>query len=139
MPRQTRAAIINELNKSIDEELPFRLLYTLLASATNADGTAFALPVDTAFVAALVPRGYQQPVVPVTATAITPLVPPAGATRVTIIPSVAIRWRDDGVAPTSTVGMPLAAGAPLDYSGSLAAFRFIAQGVAPGVLDVSFY
>jgi hypothetical protein len=29
----------------------------------------------------------------------------------------AIRWRDDGVAPTATVGYPLAVGAELRYTG----------------------
>lgn len=50
----------------------------------------------------------------------------------------AVRWRDDGVAPTSTVGMPLAVGVPLQYDGDLTKIRFIQQ-VATGIINVSYY
>lgn len=49
-----------------------------------------------------------------------------------------VRWRDDGVAPTGTVGMPLAAGVTLQYDGDLSQVRFIQQ--APGaILNISYY
>jgi len=50
----------------------------------------------------------------------------------------AVRWRDDGVAPTSTVGMPLAVGVPLQYDGDLTKIRFIQQ-AATGIINVSYY
>ena len=50
----------------------------------------------------------------------------------------AVRWRDDGVAPTSTVGMPLAVGVPLQYDGDLTKIRFIQQ-IATGIINVSYY
>jgi hypothetical protein len=50
----------------------------------------------------------------------------------------AVRWRDDGVDPTTTVGMPLAVGATLLYDGDLNKIRFIAQ-VAGGIINSSFY
>lgn len=50
----------------------------------------------------------------------------------------AVRWRDDGVAPTATVGMPLAVGATLLYDGDLAKIQFIAQ-VTGGIINSSFY
>jgi predicted hotdog family 3-hydroxylacyl-ACP dehydratase len=50
----------------------------------------------------------------------------------------AIRWRDDGVNPTATVGYPLAVGAELRYDGNLPAIRFIEQ-TASAVLNVSYY
>lgn len=50
----------------------------------------------------------------------------------------AVRWRDDGVAPTSTVGMPLAVGIPLQYDGDLKNIKFLEQ-VAGAVLNISYY
>jgi hypothetical protein len=50
----------------------------------------------------------------------------------------AIRWRDDGIDPTATVGMPLAAGATLQYDGDLTRIRFIEQ-TASAKVNVSYY
>jgi len=56
-----------------------------------------------------------------------------------IAPGVqAVRWRDDGVAPTATVGMPLAVGASLSYDGDLARIRFF-ETTASAVLNISYY
>jgi len=49
-----------------------------------------------------------------------------------------VRWRDDGTAPTATVGMPLAVGVPLAYDGPLANIQFIEQ-TASAILNVSYY
>lgn len=50
----------------------------------------------------------------------------------------AVRWRDDGVAPTTSVGMPLAAGVTLQYDGDISRVRFIQQ--TPGAkLNISYY
>lgn len=49
-----------------------------------------------------------------------------------------VRWRDDGVAPTSTVGMPLAAGVTLQYDGDLSKIQFIEQ-AASAKLNISYY
>ena len=49
-----------------------------------------------------------------------------------------VRWRDDGVAPTATVGMPLAAGVTLQYDGDLTKIRFIQQ-TAGAILNISYY
>ena len=51
----------------------------------------------------------------------------------------AVRWRDDGVAPTATVGMPLAVGDVLEYTGgNLKQLRFIEQ-TASAKLNISYY
>jgi hypothetical protein len=65
---------------------------------------------------------------------------PEGTAFVRIVPEAqAIRWRDDGTAPTTTVGQPLAVGAELIYYGKgLKNFRVIGQ-VANAVLNVTFY
>jgi hypothetical protein len=50
----------------------------------------------------------------------------------------AVRWRDDDVDPTASVGMPLAAGVTLQYDGDLTKIRFIEQ-TASAKLNVSYY
>jgi hypothetical protein len=49
-----------------------------------------------------------------------------------------VRWRDDGTAPTSSVGMPLAIGVPLQYDGDLTRIKFIQQS-ATGIINISYY
>jgi hypothetical protein len=49
-----------------------------------------------------------------------------------------VRWRDDGTAPTSTVGMPIAIGVPFQYDGDLTKVRFIQQS-ASAILNISYY
>lgn len=50
----------------------------------------------------------------------------------------AVRWRDDGVAPTTTVGMTLAVGDELRYDGDLKGIRFI-EVTAGAILNISYY
>lgn len=50
----------------------------------------------------------------------------------------AIRWRDDGVAPTASTGMPLAVGVEMVYHGPLSKLQFIEQS-ASATLNASFY
>lgn len=52
--------------------------------------------------------------------------------------SQAIRWRDDGVAPTASVGMQLAAGDTLEYRGNLNAIQFFEES-ASAELNISYY
>lgn len=64
---------------------------------------------------------------------------PPGTGLCLIIPETqGVRYRDDGVNPTSSVGMPIAAGASLVYIGSPAALRFTQQS-ASAVLNVTYY
>lgn len=80
--------------------------------------------------------GYQQ----ITATSSPQsLTVPTGATIAQFcIETAAIRYRDDGTDPSTTVGMPAAAGGCFSYSGPLRSFRFIAQTGSP-VVNVLFY
>jgi len=80
--------------------------------------------------------GYQQ----ITSlSASTALTVPSGATLAVIVPEVQpVRWRDDGVAPTATVGMPLGVDTVLSYDGDLNRIRFIEQS-ATAALNVSYY
>lgn len=80
--------------------------------------------------------GYQQ----ITSlSASTALTVPTGTTMALIVAETqAVRWRDDGTAPTTSVGMPLAVGTSLSYDGDLKAVRFIEQ-TASAKLNVSYY
>jgi len=49
-----------------------------------------------------------------------------------------VRWRDDGTAPTASVGMPLPAGTILSYDGDLSRIRFI-ETAASAALNISYY
>jgi len=64
---------------------------------------------------------------------------PKGATLALIVPETqGIRWRDDGVDPTASVGMPVAAGSYLSYDGDLTRIKFIQQ-TASAKINVSYY
>lgn len=88
--------------------------------------------------------GYQQITTLTSATGLT--VPSVDVNGLSCKPSLAIitaetkgvRWRDDGVDPTSTVGMPLAAGTTLQYDGDLTKIKFIEQ-EASAKLNISYY
>ena len=63
-----------------------------------------------------------------------------GTPRIAIITpeTKGVRWRDDGVAPTASVGMPLAAGVTLQYDGDLSQIQFIEQ-EASAKLNITYY
>lgn len=65
-------------------------------------------------------------------------VPPGTAFCLIQTTGNAVRWRDDGTAPTVTDGMPLAVGAELEYSGQLTRIQFIESAVS-AELHVSYY
>lgn len=99
------------------------------AAGQDAAGVAKA-PVYT-------PRGYQQ----VTATGTAFFLPtlPAGTRRAVIQAAAqAIIWRDDGTAPTTTVGMTIPAGGELRYDGNMAALQMIAA-AAGAIANISYY
>jgi len=80
--------------------------------------------------------GYQQITSLSSSTALTV---PAGATMALIVPETQnVRWRDDGVAPTASVGMLVVANSSMSYDGDLKAIRFIAA-TSGAILNVSYY
>lgn len=86
------------------------------------------------------PCGYQQITNVSAAVGLTiPTGTPQKPVRVRIIPlTQAVRWRDDGVDPSATVGMPLAAGAELVYDGDLSKIKFFEQ-AASAQLNIAYY
>lgn len=94
------------------------------------------VPVVASIPAPQMPQGYHQ----ITdLTAVASLTPPANACVALIqAEGAAVRWRDDAVNPTSSVGMRLPAGSELRYDGNLSAVRFIQEG-SGGKLNISYY
>lgn len=82
------------------------------------------------------PLGYEQITALSGSTALT--VPAGARLAIIIVETKAVRWRDDGTAPTATVGMPQEVGDMLFYTGDLAVIRFIEQ-AASAKLNVSYY
>jgi hypothetical protein len=85
--------------------------------------------------------GYQQITSVAASTSLTIPQAPNGAkptTAMIIAETQAVRWRDDGIDPSATVGMPLAVGVPFIYDGDLTRIRFFEQ-VGGGILNVSYY
>lgn len=83
-----------------------------------------------------IPKGHAQITSLSSATALT--VPAGAAYAIISAETQAVRWRDDGTNPASTVGMPLAAGASFTYYGALSAIKFIEQ-TASAKINVAFY
>jgi len=81
------------------------------------------------------PVGYRQ----ITDLATVVSVPVANG-RVALIQALNqnVRWRDDGVAPTTTVGMRLHAGETMFYTGDLRKLKFIEE-AASAELNITAY
>ncbi len=85
------------------------------------------------------PLGYQQIA---SLSGAQSLTVPAGTKLILITPETqAVRWRDDGTAPTATVGYPLAAGSELRYTGTAAGMRAIQviEQTASAKLNITYY
>jgi hypothetical protein len=83
------------------------------------------------------PMGYQQITSLTSAQSLT--VPSGSAFCYVTVEGTNVRWRDDGTAPTASVGMPIYAGqAPLLFSGDLSVVKFI-QVSASATLNVAYY
>jgi hypothetical protein len=84
----------------------------------------------------LTPLGYQQITSLSSAAGLTV---PAGATVAVVqAEDQNVRWRDDGTAPTASVGMYLVADDWFAYTGDLSTVEFIEEAVS-AKLNVSYY
>jgi hypothetical protein len=77
---------------------------------------------------------------PLTVSAATPLPSIPGGTLEALVVCEAqnVRWRDDGTAPTATVGMLLQPGVAFPYIGSLPRIQFI-QATSGAACNVTYY
>lgn len=82
------------------------------------------------------PRGFQQITDMSASTALT--VPSQAQFAMIQAEGADVRWRDDGTAPTTSVGTLLTAGNSMLYEGDLGAIRFI-ETATTAVLNVSYY
>ena len=83
------------------------------------------------------PLGFQQITSLSSAAGLT--VPAEADMAVFTVDAASVRWRDDGTAPTASVGMTIRdTDAPFEYTGDLALIQFIAVSGSP-VLNVSYY
>ena len=111
------------------------LCLLLALASTAADADSFIKRV---------PCGYQQ-ITSLSATSAQALSVPAPANcggvvsfAVITAEAQAVRYRDDGIAPTASAGMPLPINTPLSYEGNLSAIQFIAQ-TSGAILNILFY
>lgn len=82
------------------------------------------------------PKGFQQITTLSSSTALTV---PTGALIARIdAQAQAVRYRDDGVAPSATVGQRLLVDTDFVYDGDLSAIRFF-EVVAGAILNISYY
>jgi hypothetical protein len=86
------------------------------------------------------PEGYRQQTIS-TASAALANIPPAAIYADIIVEAQSIRTRDDGIAPTSSVGMLYAAAdrIALHSRREINQFRAIRSGGTDAVLNISFY
>jgi hypothetical protein len=118
-----------------------RKLATLFAAAALAICPAAAMAQSSDNGLQVVPLGYCQLSTVSSSTSLSSCAGgiPARATRAVISAEAqAIRYRDDGTAPTATVGMPLAVAQLLVYTGSLSKMLIIEQ-TASAKVNVLFY
>lgn len=109
--------------------------------------SAFQFPNQQNLVAGAIPSnsvpyiytalGFQQITSLATSTALTV---PTGAkfAQVNVAGTGGVSWRDDGTAPTASIGMQVATSTTFNYTGSLSAIRFILSSLSP-VLNISYY
>lgn len=91
--------------------------------------------------AGLRPKGYQQLTVDATAGGLA-LTVPANTTRALLnVEAAALRWTDDGTAPTASIGTLQKADTYFELNGpeSLKAFRAIKDDATDAVLNISYY
>lgn len=110
--------------------LVFALLFAWPAFAQERKSTDF-----------IAPLGYCQLTSVASSTLVSSCsggIPARTVWAVICIETAGIRWRDDGTAPTASVGMPIAATQCFNYSSTFATLRVIAQSGSP-VVNISFY
>lgn len=90
------------------------------------------------------PLGYQQISAATLATATKLTVPTGAVVAYVSVDTAAVRWRDDGTAPTTAIGMQIIGTATLSpvvaFAGaSMTAVQFILVGAGAPLLNVSYY
>ena len=104
--------------------------------------TATGIPINTTIVRQVATYSWQlsNPCTAETADDVTAYAPTAVVMAIIRPTGANVVWRDDGTAPTASVGMLLTTtdSPPFEYYGDLAAIQFI-QAASSAVLNVSYY
>lgn len=88
----------------------------------------------------LVPMGYEQVTAGFAAAQNLPSVPDGAALAIIQPVGGAIRFRDDGTAPTAAIGMKVSDGDSIQYPGSLTALEFIGDGGGAATeVNITYY
>lgn len=82
------------------------------------------------------PQGYQQ--ITSLGSAVGLTVPAKATFAIIQTETQPVRWRDDGTAPTASVGVPLETGDEFFYTGNLSAIKFI-ETASAAKLNISYY
>lgn len=85
-----------------------------------------------------VPLGYQQMTSLGSATAL-PSIPAKARYALVICASQTVNWRDDGSAPTTSVGMPLTTNTPIIFAEQPLSAVEIIQTASSATCNVSYY
>lgn len=115
-----------------------RLALCLFLALVGLSPKAFAVEVQSG---QLVPVGYCQLTSLSSAVLISTCtggIPTGASIALIVAETQAVRWRDDGTAPTAGVGMPIAVNGSLSYQGDLTKFQVIQQ-TASATVDIAFY
>lgn len=107
-------------------------------TAFNRTSYGEDVPVHAVTDARLQCLGYQQIPAASTTVAVSLTVPSGARIAVVDVEAQNIRWRDDGAAPTATVGMRWMSDNEYVYSGNLSAIQFINES-AGTILNISYY
>jgi hypothetical protein len=81
--------------------------------------------------------GYQA--LTVSTVAVAPTIPANTARCLIVVEAQPVRWRDDGTAPTATVGTLLTAGQAVFYDGEPTRLQLIRQGATDATVHFSYY
>lgn len=86
----------------------------------------------------LYPLGYQQMALSADSVSAAPVAPSGTIVALLKVEGSPVRYRDDGVNPTQSVGMPLSVGESLVYDAVMLDMRLIAQ-QAGAIVDIAYY
>jgi len=125
-------AILLTLSIALTSLITFSALNVINAAAPPAGASSRVQSVD----GGITNQGYVQLTSLASATGVTA---PGGANCAMIqAEGDQIRWRDDGTAPTATVGMFIPSGGGIWYTGDFTKLQFIQQ-TGGGKINIAFY
>lgn len=84
-------------------------------------------------------RGYEQLTLSSDASTALASVPANTSLAIICVDTIGVRFRDDGVAPTAAIGMPIPAGSCWTYAGTVSLLRFFRVSASTSVVNALYY